>query len=57
MSSPAPQVGCPQFQTSLHQNRREFLRAGVLGAGAAWGLSLPQLLRGESAGAGDRRET
>src|SRR3954463_11479049 len=52
-----PQPGCRQFQAALRQNRREFLRAGVLGAGAAWGLSLPQLLRAEANPAVQHRDT
>lgn len=57
MSSSNQQVGCRQFRSTLQPNRREFLRAGVLGAGAAWGLSLPQLLRAEAPIAHDRRDT
>lgn len=53
--------GCRSFQQSLAASRRDFLRAGVLGAGAAWGLSLPGLLRAESTAASQgnkpRRET
>lgn len=44
MSSARRQLGCRSFLDSLQHGRRDFLRAGVLGAGAAWGLSLPQLL-------------
>jgi uncharacterized protein (DUF1501 family) len=40
--------GCRSFQQSLKTGRRDFLRAGVLGAGAAWGLSLSNLLRSEA---------
>jgi hypothetical protein len=57
LPSPYPQAGCRDFRRSLGQSRRDFLRAGVLGAGAAWGLSLPQLLRAEEAGTASRRET
>ncbi len=55
MSGPHQQLGCRQFKSTLQ--RREFLRAGVLGAGAAWGLSLPQLLRAEAPSAKDRLDT
>ena len=57
MSGSDQRLGCGQFKSTLQHNRREFLRAGVLGAGAAWGLSLPQLLRAEAPSAGDRRDT
>ena len=57
MSTPGRPLGCRQFQATLGANRREFLRAGVLGAGAAWGLSLPQLLRAAEPGSADRRDT
>ncbi|MDB5334876.1 MAG: hypothetical protein JWN70_495 [Planctomycetaceae bacterium] len=57
MSGPNPPLGCRQFRSTLQHNRREFLRAGVLGAGAAWGLSLPQLLRAEAPSAKDRLDT
>lgn len=39
-------TGCREFNHSIQQGRRDFLRAGILGAGSAWGLSLPALLRG-----------
>lgn len=57
MSGKTSSVGCSQFRSLLKQNRREFLRAGVLGAGAAWGLSLPQLLRAEAGSSPAQRET
>jgi hypothetical protein len=46
--------GCREFHNSLRrealvQGRRDFLRAGVLSAGAAWGLSLPQVLAANAA--------
>ncbi len=47
MSSHAP--GCRQFRNALNASRRDFLRAGVLSAGSAWGLSLPQLLQANEA--------
>lgn len=56
MSETMP-TGCLQFEHGLRHNRREFLRAGVLGAGAAWGLSLPRLLRAESQGLATRKDT
>lgn len=49
--------GCPEFKRNVGESRRDFLRAGVLGAGAAWGLSLPQLLRAGNLDSGSKRET
>lgn len=57
MSEHQPSVGCREFLRGLQHSRRDFLRAGVLGAGAAWGLSLPRLLRAEAAGGVARKET
>lgn len=57
MTDPLPHSGCPEFRANLRQSRRDFLRAGVLGAGAAWGLSLPQLLRAEGKAAAQRKDT
>ena len=57
MSSSTVQSGCRQFRQTLAVNRREFLRAGALGAGGAWGLSLPQLLRAENAAGAGRQKT
>lgn len=57
MSIASQPPGCSQFRQTLQRGRREFLRAGALGAGAAWGLSLPQLLRAEAQGAANRRQT
>lgn len=53
-------VGCGGFADSLAADRRlngrrDFLRAGVLGAGAAWGLSLPQLLAANAAAGAKKR--
>jgi len=51
-------LGCRSFRDSLAFGRRDLLRAGVLGAGAAWGLSLPELLKAErAAGGSGKRET
>lgn len=49
--------GCRSFQRSLEASRRDFLRAGLLGAGSAWGLSLPQVLKAEGAAGSSRRAT
>jgi len=51
------QHGCRDFRNSLSLGRRDFLRAGVLGAGGAWGLTLPELLKAESRSGSARRET
>jgi len=50
-------AGCRSFRKSLSTNRRDFLRAGVLSAGGAWGLSLPQLLKAEATGKAAPRDT
>src|SRR5262249_14361449 len=42
-------IGCAEFRQTLRMNRRDFLRAGVLGAA---GLSLAELLRLEARAAG-----
>lgn len=47
MSHQSANLGCREFHSQLQKSRREFLRVGALGAGAAWGISLPQLLRAE----------
>lgn len=49
MTRPRSFPGCQEFRQSLAAGRRDFLRVGVLGAGAAWGLSLPSLLRAQEA--------
>jgi uncharacterized protein (DUF1501 family) len=57
MSTPSSrQLGCRSLQQSLGHGRRDFLRAGVLGAGAAWGLSLPDVLKANAA-AGKKSDT
>jgi len=43
---------CRTLRKNLSLDRRDFLRAGVLGSGAAWGLSLPQVLHAGSQTAG-----
>src|SRR3954447_11560379 len=45
-------LGCPEFRRTLHAGRRDFLKAGVLGAA---GLSLADLLRHEARADGPAR--
>src|SRR5205809_13332 len=49
--------GCASFRSSLRNSRREFLRVGALGAGSAFGLSLPEVLRAESSQRGGPTDT
>jgi len=46
MNNQARKLGCADFQESLRKSRRDFVKAGVLGA---TGLSLGHLLRGQAA--------
>lgn len=40
--------GCSEFRRSITNSRRDFLRAGMLGAGSIAGLSLADVLRSEA---------
>ncbi len=49
--------GCSPFRHSLGQNRRDFLRIGMLGAGSAFGLTLSDVLRTQAQAATNQRTT
>lgn len=46
-------IGCAEFRRNMTTNRRDFVRAGMLGAGGVAGLTLADLLRLEAHAATD----